>query len=267
MLEVIERGSRNGSGPSLLFVHGTWHAAWCWDEHFLDFFASKGHHALAVSLRGHGGSPSPKPLRWVTIADYVDDVAAVANELPSRPVVIGHSMGGFIVQKYLESHSAPAGVLLGSAPSGGIWRSTLRTLRRHPRALLAETLTLSPYRLVGTLELARDHMFSAQMPEADVERYFALLQEDSHRAMLDMLVLNLPKPKRVTAPMLVLGADQDHAFSRKEVRATARAYGTEAEIFPNMAHHMLLEPGWERVAERIDGWLRQLQSGAPKSPE
>ena len=60
MLEVIERGTRNGSGPSLLFVHGTWHAAWCWDEHFLDFFASKGHHALAVSLRGHGGSPSPE---------------------------------------------------------------------------------------------------------------------------------------------------------------------------------------------------------------
>ncbi|EHI41264.1 alpha/beta hydrolase [Rhodococcus opacus PD630] len=253
-MEVIERGTRNGSGPSLLFVHGTWHAAWCWDEHFLDFFASKGHHALAVSLRGHGGSPSPKPLRWVTIADYVDDVATVANELPSRPVVIGHSMGGFIVQKYLESHSAPAGVLLGSAPSGGIWRSTLRTLRRHPRALLAETLTLSPYRLVGTLELARDHMFSAHMPDAEVERYFALLQEDSHRAMLDMLVLNLPKPKRVTAPMLVIGADQDHAFSLKEVRATARAYGTEAEIFPNMAHHMLLEPGWER-GRRTDRWL------------
>ncbi|MFE5706544.1 alpha/beta hydrolase [Rhodococcus koreensis] len=108
---------------------------------------------------GHGGSPSPKPLRWVTIADYVDDVAAVADELPLRPVVIGHSMGGYIVQKYLESYCAPVGVLLASAPSGGIWRSTLRTLRRHPRALLAETLTLSPYRLVGTLELARDHMF------------------------------------------------------------------------------------------------------------
>ncbi|MFE5706545.1 hypothetical protein [Rhodococcus koreensis] len=101
------------------------------------------------------------------------------------------------------------------------------------------------------------------MPDADVERYFALLQEDSHRALLDMLVLNLPRPNRVTAPMLVLGAEQDHAFTLNEVRATARDYGTEAEIFPNMAHHMLLEPGWERVAERIDDRLRQLQSGAP----
>jgi len=116
-------------------------------------------------------------------------------------------MGGFIVQKYLESHSALAGVLLASAPPSGIWRTSLRATRRHPRAVLAETLTLSPYRLVGTVELARDHMFSAQMPDADVERYFARLQEESHRAFLDMLALNLPKPKRASAPMLVLGVD------------------------------------------------------------
>ncbi|MDT5171382.1 MAG: hypothetical protein QOD02_4727, partial [Mycobacterium sp.] len=25
--------------------------------------------------------------------------------------------------------------------------------------------------------------------------------------------------------------------------------------FPNMGHNMMLEPGWQAVAERIDGWL------------
>ena len=34
-------------------------------------------------------------------------------------------------------------------------------------------------------------------------------------------------------------------------------YGTEAEIFPNMAHAMMLEPGWRAVAERICGWLEE----------
>ena len=29
----------------------------------------------------------------------------------------------------------------------------------------------------------------------------------------------------------------------------------EAEIFPDMGHDMMLEPGWQAVAERIDGWL------------
>src|SRR5574340_123070 len=107
MLEVIDKGACSESHPiPLLFVHGSWHAAWCWDEHFLDYFADRGYRALAVSLRGHGGSDSPKPLRRCSIADYVDDVAAVADSLPVRPVVIGHSMGGFITQKYLESYDA-----------------------------------------------------------------------------------------------------------------------------------------------------------------
>ena len=67
--------------------------------------------------------------------------------------------------------------------------------------------------------------------------------------------LNLPRPKRVTTPMLVLGALDDGAVTPKEVRATARAYRTEAEFFPNMGHNMMLEPGWAAVAERINDWL------------
>ena len=51
-LEVIAKGRTGESHPvPLLFVHGALHAAWCWDEHFLDFFADKGYHALALSLR------------------------------------------------------------------------------------------------------------------------------------------------------------------------------------------------------------------------
>jgi hypothetical protein len=40
-----------------------------------------------------------------------------------------------------------------------------------------------------------------------------------------------------------------------EVTATGRTYGTEAEFFPGMGHNMMVEPGWQAVAERIDGWL------------
>ena len=59
MLEVIDKGSCSEAHQvPLLFVHGAWHAAWCWDEHFFDYFADKGYRALAVSLRGHGGSPA-----------------------------------------------------------------------------------------------------------------------------------------------------------------------------------------------------------------
>ena len=100
MLELI---SRQPSGKThrtpLLFVHGAWHAAWCWDEHFLPYFAAHGYEAHAVSLRGHGSSPGPKRLSWVSTADYVADVAATVQQFAVPPVIIGHSMGGFVVQK------------------------------------------------------------------------------------------------------------------------------------------------------------------------
>ena len=34
-----------------------------------------------------------------------------------------------------------------------------------------------------------------------------------------------------------------------------RAYNTVPEIFPQMGHNMMVEPGWQAVAERIDSWL------------
>ena len=64
MVDVIEKcPSRDSQKPPLLFVHGAYHGAWCWDEHFLDFFAAKGYRSVAVTLRGHPKNPAPKPMR------------------------------------------------------------------------------------------------------------------------------------------------------------------------------------------------------------
>ncbi|MFC7450465.1 alpha/beta hydrolase [Rhodococcus daqingensis] len=259
MLEVIDRGPGSARHATpLLFIHGAWHGAWCWDEHFLDYFADEGYRALAVSLRGHGNSPAGKPIRTLTIADYVADVVSVADSLPVKPVVIGHSMGGFVVQKYLESHDAPAGVLLASTPPAG-WRgSMLRGARRHPLPFLKASVTRKPLYLVDTPELARAWLFSAQMRDTKVVRYAARLQNESDRALRDMLFVDPRRTNRVTVPVLVLGADHDTAHTPGEIRATASAYGTQAEFFPNMAHDMMLETGWRDVAGHIAKWLGTL---------
>jgi alpha-beta hydrolase superfamily lysophospholipase len=60
---------------------------------------------------------------------------------------------------------------------------------------------------------------------------------------------------RITTPLFVIDGDKDAALTRDEVCATATAYGTQAEFFPNMGHNMMLEPGWRDVAERICQWL------------
>lgn len=86
----------------LLFVHGSCGAAWNWDENFLPYFAEKGFNAHAVSLRGHGKSEIPENFNRTSIADYVSDVLQAVETLPKTPVLIGHSLGGLIVQKFLK---------------------------------------------------------------------------------------------------------------------------------------------------------------------
>jgi pimeloyl-ACP methyl ester carboxylesterase len=256
VLEVIDKGSVSDAHPvPLLFVHGAWHAAWCWDENFLGYFADLGYRALALSFRGHGGSATDKPLRKCSVADYVADIQSVADALPRQPVVIGHSMGGLIVQKYLENRPSPAAVLMSSIPPQGNVGSNLRWLRNHPWQAMKMVITGKSLPYINTPALAREKFFSAATPEERVVQCAARLQEDSARVSIDCLLLNLPHPGRVTTPLLVLGADQDGAHTHKEVEATARAYRTEAEFFPDMGHNMMLEPGWEAVAQRIHGWL------------
>lgn len=255
-LEVIDVGASTPAHQApLLFVHGAWHGAWCWAEHYLNFFAGRGYRALAVSLRGHGKSSLQQRLRGCSGADYVDDVRSVAHALPTPPVLIGHSMGGYVVQKYLESSPAPAGVLLASISARGAVGLSRRLNFRHPWLMMGFHFTGRSLQLFNTPERVRELLYSATTPDADVVRYKALLQEESQRVLLDVLMLNAVRPQRITTPLLVVGAEHDGALAVSEQHALARAYGTIAEIVPGMGHNMMLEPGWEAVAERIHAWL------------
>ena len=257
-LEVITRRPTSESGtPPLLFVHGAWHGAWCWDEHFLPYFAEHGYEAHAVSLRGHGESETDKSLRLVRIRDFVDDVASVAGGFDAPPVLIGHSVGGLVVQMYLEDHDAAGGVLLASDPVRGVLGTTLRTARRHPLPFLKANLTWNLYPIVGTPELAREAFFTEDMSDDLVATYHRRLQAESYLAYLDMM-FRLPKPDRVKVPMLVMGAGQDAIFTPVEVAATAAAYGTEPVMFEDMGHDMMLEAGWRDVADAVLAWLDTL---------
>jgi alpha-beta hydrolase superfamily lysophospholipase len=212
-----------------------------------------------VSIRGHGKSTSDKNLKWTRITDYVDDLEKAVNRLDWKPVIVGHSMGGLIVQKYLEENTVPGAVLLAPVPTHGVWRTTLKIASRHLYLFLKVNLTLSLYPLVGSKKMARELFFSNDMPAEELETYHKLLQDESYLGFLDMLAFNLPSPKKVDANMLVLGAEKDTIFSVSEVEKTARAFGAECEIFPGMAHDMMLEKDWKKVADRIIKWIKQIK--------
>lgn len=245
----------------LLFIHGAYTAAWCWDEHFLDWFATQGYSSYALSLSGHGGSRGRKHLDSFSINDYVDDVAEVVATLPAPPVLIGHSMGGFVVQKYLECDDAPDGlpgaVLMCSVPPQGLMASAFGLMFQKPGLLRDLNALMTGGRVA--VETLRDALFAQPVSTQDLLRYLHLAQPESQRAIWDMALLNLPRPSRVrNIPLLVLGAEFDHLTPAPLAKLTADTYGVTAEIFPGMGHGLMLESEWQKVAERIRDWLVEL---------
>jgi pimeloyl-ACP methyl ester carboxylesterase len=260
LVTLIEKGrSSQEHRHPLLFVHGAFQGGWVWDEHFLDFFAERGFRTLALSLRGHGASAATKPLRLCSISDYVDDIASIADALTPWPILVGHSMGGFVVQRYLDDNPAPAAVLLASAPPRGHPRTLLALLRQRPWNASRFALSGRPADLYrGAAADARAFFFGDEAPDGLVASAVERFQPESTRALVvDMGLGALFRKSRIAAPVLVIGAEQDALYPPRDVHATAAYYGTEPIIIPNIGHEVMLEPGWPKVAECILSWLDQ----------
>ncbi len=236
----------------ILLVHGAWHGPWCWND-FVDHLAGHGHDVRAVQLRGHDQPPGRI---WHRAHHYVEDVRRIAEGFSEPPFLIGHSLGGLVVQKYLETGDAPGAVLMASIPPHGTVSAVARLAVRHPMAFLKANLLMRLRPFVVTSRLARALFFSPDTPQGIVDHCFGHLQDESYLAFIDTMVV-LARPHRVRVPVLVLGAERDSIFTAAEVRSTARAYRTEAEIFPGMGHDMMLDTDWPKVADRIGWWIRE----------
>lgn len=242
----------------ILLVHGAWHGAWCWDD-FAERLGECGHAVRAIALRGHDRPPRRI---WHRIRHYVEDLSAAVDELTEPPILVGHSIGGFVVQKCLERRTAAGAVLLASAPPWGVMATTARIALRHPLAFLMCTLQLRLKPLLATSARVRDLMFTPDTPAEIVNRCAARVYDESYLAFLDALLLTRVRPSRIRTRLLVLGAERDTVFTPAQVRRTARAFGTEAEIYDGMGHDMMLDVGWERVADRIHAWTTELTASA-----
>ena len=263
-LEVLSRApQRKTSFPPLLFIHGAFTSAWCWGEFYLPFFAAAGFDAHAVSLSGHGRSRGREHLDSLAIQDYVSDVREIAAALPRHPVLIGHSMGGFVVQKYLEQHVAPGAVLLCSVPPQGLMSAAVDMMLSRPSLMTDLNRVMTGGH--PDMKSLRTAMFAQPISLAEIERFYRHSQPESHRAMWDMTLLNLPRVALVKrTPLCVIGAAHDQVIPLASVHATARTYDVEAHVFDAMGHGIMLERDWELPAQSILAWLTQL--GATQTP-
>lgn len=252
VLSVLPKGPARKT--PLLFVHGAYAGAWLWQEHYLPFFAERGWPVHALSLSGHGGSRGRHYLDALSIENYVDDVREVASTLPVRPVLIGHSMGGMVVQKFLEYEDLPGAVLMAAVPPRGLMSASLGLLMQRPKLIFELNSVMSggaPH-----LDTLRDALFHGPVSQKRLMEIAARCQPESMRALWDMTLFDLPNAARMRRPpMLVLGAQYDRLIPVSEVEHTAHMYGLQAEIFADMGHGMMLEDNWRGPAERIAQWL------------
>src|SRR5437763_4585034 len=277
MYEILEYVPTESSNfPPLLFVHGAWHGAWCWEEHFLPYFFSKGFSCYALSLRGHGGSEGIEKLHSFSLNDYMDDVLEVMRHLKEKPVLIGHSMGGAVVQKVVYAHpdTIKMAILLASVPPQGLLKDLLRiyltSFRERFETLLFNRRRTSVYGLSQLL-------FSDNLTKEEINESAKLLQPESRRAIGDLLRRVVPVPtdslwadltggrpqetnRPPQVPMLVLGSKKDAFFPEKTVRSTGKAYQTQPIIFFDLCHDMMLDHQWKSVADSIHTFLRETLS-------
>jgi 3-oxoadipate enol-lactonase len=227
--------------PPLVFLHGIGGAARAWRSQ-LETFSDR-YRAIAWDMPGYGDS---LPLARVSIAtlaealqDFLGSIAAV------KPVLIGHSIGGMIVQQWLVNNPRGAGaiVLAQTSPAfgkaEGDWQKSFIEARLGPLDRGESMASLAPNlvkELVGNdpdlegMKTARDCM--ASVPEASYRTsMLALLGFDQRQALKDIklptLVLSGSKDKNAPAPMMAKMASFIPSASYVEIEGAGHLVNLE----------------------------------------
>jgi pimeloyl-ACP methyl ester carboxylesterase len=253
-LEIITLGPDESAAPPLLFVHGATANAALWARNFMPWFADRGFRTHAVSLRGHGKSGGS--LANAGLDDYLTDLRAAAARLPAAPVLIGHSMGGYLVQHLLASgFASPAAVLMAPGPSRGMWLDSMRLMALRPAAFARMNWTRD-VREMYSGEGLRHLLFAPGVPADLIDEAAAAIGPESWTALTEMNHC-LPNcaAARGRTPVLVLAGMEDQIFSTYSSRQTALDWAGEACFFAGRGHMLFIEPGWEDVAEKLHHWL------------
>ncbi|XP_051115426.1 uncharacterized protein LOC127240668 [Andrographis paniculata] len=266
---IVQKGrDQKSRNLPLVFVHGSFHAAWCWAEHWFPFFSGHGFDCYALSLLGQGESDSPAGSVAGSLQTHAADVADfIAKEIQLPPVLLGHSFGGLIVQYYLANVEnlnpyLSGSVLVCSVPPSGNSGLVWRYLFTKPIAAFKVTRSLAAKAFQTNLPLCRETFFSSTMDDHLVSRYQKLMTESMQTPLFDLRKLNasLPVPpmKDASIKVHVVGAADDFIVDAEGLSETGRFYGVSPVTVDGVAHDMMLDCSWEKGAQAILSWLTTL---------
>ena len=252
-LEVIYKKSVIANdNPPLLFVHGAAVGAWFF-EHFLGFFSSRGYHSYAFSLRGHGTSYGHENINSYVLNDYVCDLKDIIKSLSQKPIVIGHSMGGAILQRLLSEDDdlIDHAILISSPPPSGIDESSkLGLFFSDVRNFLRVERQKHPDKLISIDSLFLEFLLNNRFKEEELNILKTKLTKESNLVKKDLLKPFIVKPNEKTK-VDIIGSYHDQIISYDTIKETASFYKVDPYMVENLCHLMPIDPSWEEVANMI----------------
>jgi pimeloyl-ACP methyl ester carboxylesterase len=224
-------------------VHGGYHGAWCWQK-WMERLAEDGRKVYAVDLRGHGGIEPDADFATAGFAEMVEDVILAIDAMPSRPVLVGHSLGGLIVVLAALQRDVAGLLLLCPSPPGNLPGAAKVPL--VPETGLAPPLTAamlkSRYAPHLSDEEAADaaEQLCAESPRLLNERYDLRIPVD-------------PKALDPDLPILVVegGLDDPERHPPGQDAAIAAFYKAEHLRLDDAPHDLMFGPGWR-------GWFKTI---------
>lgn len=248
---------------TIVLIHGAWLNSKSW-EGFKARYEAAGHTVIAPDWPYDDRSPaelrqSPRPeLAKLSQRRIVAHFEAIIRGLPEAPILIGHSLGGVIVQHLLDRGLGAAGVAIDPAPTPGV------ALHRHA-IWSALPVFIDPLSWMKAKVMSRNFFktrFAQTAPreEADAlyDRYIVPTPGRVYwNGVIGAMPIDWRNPNR--APLLLIGGEIDliadatmtQAIFDKQKLAPSK---TELKIFPGRSHWTCIDAGWEAVADTALEW-------------
>ena len=253
----------------IIFVHGMFQNPKSWDN-WVRFFEARGYECEAPAWPLHEGEPaslranSDPKLGELRLQEVLERIEAVVSQ-SDQPIVIGHSVGGLIVQILLNRGLISAGVAIDSVAPNDMIDLDWGFMKNS--AMIANPLKGNEpvYMDAKTFHAAFANSLSE---EAALEAFDSYATHDSRNVLRDCLgPLGHLDLKQSHAPLLLLGGEKDEIIPAHLSQKNAEAYGDAASVttfkeFAGRSHYICGEPGWEEVALYVADWLDQQTSVA-----
>jgi pimeloyl-ACP methyl ester carboxylesterase len=249
---------------TIVFVHGLFLNDKSWTE-WRTYFKDKGYTTHAPAFPGHDGIPSelrknaPENLGSVTFSDVVKQYENFIRNLPEKPIIIGHSMGGLVTQKLVEKELAEAAVIISSAPPKGVITTKFSFAKSNLGLLNPFKGNSVHYPNKKWFHYAFTNTLSREKSDEIFDEFAVPESRNIPRETLKKAgKIDFKKPH---APMLFISGKEDHIIPASLNKKNFRRYKDEKsfrehKIFEGRDHFIAGESGWEEVAGYAYDWLK-----------